>query len=218
MIEKTRSKSPHAVRIALTGVAPADPGTSAGRRSVPLILPPATVDQALADEAARIKRSVAIARGEVVDDPPAEVEPALVDRPRTPAAAAVSQRTEAETRAEPSAETGALAVDRTVDDVAATVIAAMRAVGEAHERHLEAIELEAARRCELLTAQAELDAELIRLNARREAHSVVSAARLRVGEHLSSVQTGQLDEIGETFSRFAESIEETIAPGSSGLY
>ena len=58
----------------------------------------------------------------------------------------------------------------------------MRAADEAHQRHLEALELEAARRCELLTAQAELDAELIRLHARREAHAIISAARARSGE------------------------------------
>ena len=106
-----------------------------------------------------------------------------------------------------------LAVDQSVADVAASVIAAMRAIGEANERHLEAVELEAARRCELLTAQAELDAELIRLHARREAHAIISAARMRAGEDLTPVETDQLSEIGETFSRFAESIETTIAPG-----
>jgi len=106
-----------------------------------------------------------------------------------------------------------LAVDQSVADVAASVIASMQAIGEANERHLEAVELEAARRCELLTAQAELDAELIRLHARREAHAIISAARMRAGEDLTPVETDQLSEIGETFSRFAESIETTIAPG-----
>lgn len=106
-----------------------------------------------------------------------------------------------------------VAVDQTVADVAASVIAAMQSIGEASERHLESIELEAARRCELLTAQAELDAELIRLHARREAHAIISAARMRAGDDLTPVETDQLSEIGETFSRFAETIETTIASG-----
>ena len=44
------------------------------------------------------------------------------------------------------------------------------------------MELEATRRYELVTAQAELDAELIRLQSRREAHAIISAARMRAGE------------------------------------
>lgn len=105
--------------------------------------------------------------------------------------------------------------DDSVAGVAASVIASMRAVGEAHERHLESIELEAGRRSELLTAQAELDAELIRLHARREAHAIIAAARMRTGEQRSPVEADQLREIGETFSRFAESIESSIISGPS---
>ena len=107
--------------------------------------------------------------------------------------------------------------DDSVAGVAASVIASMRAVGEAHERHLESIELEAGRRSELLTAQAELDAELIRLHARREAHAIIAAARMRTGEQRSPVEADQLREIGETFSRFAETIESSIisGPGST---
>jgi hypothetical protein len=101
---------------------------------------------------------------------------------------------------------------RSVAEVAAAVIESMHRINEAHERHVESLELETARRCELLTAQAELDAELIRLHARREAHAIISAARLRVGEpDPDLVETDQLGEIGETFSRFAETIETAVA-------
>lgn len=235
MIEKTHNGPPTALRVAPAGAVPTD-ATSGPRRSTPLILPPATVDAALAADAARIKRDVAAARGEAIDDDttPASAsggstgarlrnarssatphggaggEPA----DREPHQSAAPQRNHASSIA-PDA---ALAADRSVADVAASVIAAMRSVGSSHDRHLEAIELEAARRCELLTAQAELDAELIRLNARREAHAIVSAARARVGDHRSPEETGQLNAIGETFSRFAEAIETTIAPGPSSPY
>lgn len=107
-----------------------------------------------------------------------------------------------------------VAPDRAVADVADEVIALMRSTQDAHQRHLESVELEAARRCELLTAQAELDAELIRLHARREAHAIVSAARTRAGTATSlPPESDQMSEIGETFSRFAETIETTVAFG-----
>jgi hypothetical protein len=100
-----------------------------------------------------------------------------------------------------------------VDEIAASVIARMRATEDAARRHVEAIEAEAARRCELITAQAELDAELIRLHARREAHAIITAARMRTGGGTGSSEDSQrLHEIGETFSRFAESLETTAAP------
>lgn len=110
----------------------------------------------------------------------------------------------------------AVSVDAvSVDAVAATVIARMRATEDAARRHLEAIEAEAARRCELVTAQAELDAELIRLHARREAHAIIAAARTRAGGGTGSVRESQrLHEIGETFARFAESLETTVAPAT----
>ncbi len=104
----------------------------------------------------------------------------------------------------------ARASTRSVAEVAAAVTERMRAVESAHERHVEAIELEAARRCELLTAQAELDAELIRLHARREAHAIIATARQSDGDELLD-EAAQLEEIGETFSRFAESIEVTVS-------
>ncbi|MBC7631261.1 hypothetical protein [Aeromicrobium sp.] len=107
-----------------------------------------------------------------------------------------------------------VAVEQDVADVAASVIALMRSTADSHQRHLESVELEAARRCELLTAQAELDAELIRLHARREAHAIISASGVRTSaQQPGPVGTDHLSEIGETFSRFAETIETIIAFG-----
>ena len=102
-----------------------------------------------------------------------------------------------------------------VDAVAAAVITRMREAGEANRRHLEALEAEAARRCELLTAQAELDAELIRLHARREAHAIVTAARMRSGDgSAASEQARQLDEVGDSFARFTEAFEGGLDGGT----
>ncbi|MFA6575880.1 MAG: hypothetical protein WCS84_10710 [Nocardioides sp.] len=99
-----------------------------------------------------------------------------------------------------------------VERVAESVVARMQDAGEAHLRHLEAIEVEAARRCELLTAQAELDAELIRLHARREAHAIIAAARMRTGGGTGpSADNRHLNQIGETFERFAETFETAVA-------
>jgi hypothetical protein len=104
----------------------------------------------------------------------------------------------------------------TVEEMAATVIAQMRAAQAATERHLEAIEVEAARRCELLTAQAELDAELIRLHARREAHAIIAAAQMHTGQEAGTLEENQrIGEIGETFSRFAESLESVVATATT---
>ncbi|GEP38698.1 hypothetical protein NPS01_23610 [Nocardioides psychrotolerans] len=102
-----------------------------------------------------------------------------------------------------------------VEEIAATVIDRMQRAGDAHVRLLEAVELETARRCELVTAQAELDAELIRLHARREAHAIITAARMRTGGDAGSAAEGQLlGEISASFSRFAESIETSAAEAS----
>ncbi len=100
---------------------------------------------------------------------------------------------------------------QSVDEVAASVIARMREAGEANRRHLEALEAEAARRYELLTAQAELDAELIRLHARREAYAIITAARMRSGELTEpSAESRRLDEVGETLAGFAEAFERQV--------
>ncbi|MBS41662.1 MAG: hypothetical protein CMH83_00530 [Nocardioides sp.] len=133
-----------------------------------------------------------------------------------------------DTWAEPEPEPApapAPTVGESVAAVAARIVAAMEATEEAHRRHVEAVELESARRAELLTAQAELDAELIRLQARREAHALLLSARRRAhddedhpdgeAERLlrPDHESDPLAEIGETLSRFAESIE-TLDEGS----
>lgn len=98
-----------------------------------------------------------------------------------------------------------------LEEVAESARVRMRAAEVAHLRHLEAIENEAARRLELLTAQAELDAELIRLHARREAHAIVTAARSRTGTRtVKTPAERRLADVGGTFSRFAETLESSI--------
>ena len=157
---------------------------SGAAHELPLILPPATSDEALAAEAARHRAAAPW---------PADPTPAT-----EPVAASVAE-------------------------VGAEILARMRATARAHERHLESIELEAARRCELLTAQAELDAELIRLHARRDAHAIVAAAQTRTdpraGAHptgaTSSTSTRSLRDIGEAFSRLASDVDEAINPRSA---
>lgn len=114
--------------------------------------------------------------------------------------------------------TGRAATDErppTVEEIARLVIERMHDAELAMMRHLDAIEVEAARRTELLTAQAELDAELIRLSARREAHSIVTAARVRAGgEATVSAEERQLDELTESLSRFAEVVDELRPVGA----
>lgn len=118
---------------------------------------------------------------------PAPAEPAESAEPAEPASTAEHEPTpepapESTPEAAPEPTPEHVDVARRVEEVAAEVIARMHAAEHATLRHLEAMELEATRRYELITAQAELDAELIRLQSRREAHAIVSAARLRAGE------------------------------------
>ena len=93
-----------------------------------------------------------------------------------------------------------------VEQVAESAIARMQAAEAAHHRYLEAVEQEAARRLELLIAQAELDAELIRLHARREAHAILSAASGRQPLPGEDADRHRMDGVADTFARFAESI------------
>lgn len=161
-----------------------------------LVLPPAKVEAILAAETAKLEEEAdaeaEAAEVEVVADPPVDRAPERVgSADRTPD----------------------LGVDQSVEDVAASIIASMRAIEENHHRHLEALEAEATRRYELLLAQAELDAELIRLNGRREAHRIIATARARTGSERGDarVESSRLQEIGETFTRFAETIESAAA-------
>ena len=117
------------------------------------ILPPARVEAILAAENAKLD---------------AEADDGLAPPPPRPDCASRGRRD--------------LDVGQSVEEVAASIIASMRAIEENHQRHLEALEAEATRRYELLLAQAELDAELIRLHGRREAHRIIATARARTGE------------------------------------
>ncbi len=106
----------------------------------------------------------------------------------------------------------------TVEEIARLVIERMHDAELAMMRHLDAIEVESARRSELLTAQAELDAELIRLSARREAHSIVTAARVRAGgEATVGAEERRLDELTESLSRFAEVVDELHPVGARAV-
>lgn len=104
-----------------------------------------------------------------------------------------------------------------IEEIARLVVERMHDAELAMMRHLEALEVEAARRAELATAQAELDAELIRLNARREAHAIVTAARARA-EQSSVADPGDhaLDEVTESLTRFADVMDELRPSPRSG--
>jgi hypothetical protein len=80
--------------------------------------------------------------------------------------------------------------------VARTAVARMREAEQAMTRHLEAMQHEASRRYELTVAQAELDAQLIRLHARRDAN---------VGDR-------RIGEMTELVSDFAD-VVEGLRPG-----
>ncbi|MFC7496530.1 MULTISPECIES: hypothetical protein [unclassified Nocardioides] len=105
-----------------------------------------------------------------------------------------------------------------VQQVADAAIERLRDAENATLRHLAALEAEAMRRAELLTAQAELDAELIRITARREAHAIITDARLQAGDRAGrGHEARQLSEISDAVSRFAESVEASIAPQRDGM-
>lgn len=97
----------------------------------------------------------------------------------------------------------------TIEEIARLVVERMHDAELAMMRHLEAVQVEGARRAELATAQAELDAELIRLNARREAHALITAARRRAGQPVAvDPAETELDEIAESLTRFADVVDE----------
>ncbi len=90
----------------------------------------------------------------------------------------------------------------------------MRAAEQATLGHLEAMELEATRRYELVTAQAELDAELIRLQSRREAHAIVTAARMRTGEFDDETDP---DDEGHRLAVFTDAVSRVADATDSAL-
>ncbi|WP_134767009.1 hypothetical protein [Nocardioides sp. 1609] len=106
----------------------------------------------------------------------------------------------------------ATAADRveSVGGVATAVVDAMRALQAAHEQHVEAAELATARRLEVITAQAELDAHLIRLHARQEAHAIVAAARDGEPPALDPEEPARLQEMAERLTSFARSVEPLV--------
>lgn len=110
----------------------------------------------------------------------------------------------------------AAVVAEDVHDVVAGVIGRIREVRSATIAHLEAIEVESALRCEMLTAQAELDAELIRLHARREAHAIIAASRHRAGlPARNSSDEQRLAELHAAATRLSEELEALgVRPGS----
>uniref|UniRef100_UPI002B27A36C hypothetical protein n=1 Tax=Nocardioides sp. TaxID=35761 RepID=UPI002B27A36C len=86
LADRTRSDSPRAGSVALTGARSetlqrprraSSPQDETSARSKPLILPPARLDQELAAEAARVRREVVGARQEDprVEEPPSEAAP-----------------------------------------------------------------------------------------------------------------------------------------------
>ncbi|MBF4162445.1 hypothetical protein [Nocardioides acrostichi] len=143
---------------------------------------------------------------EATAEPPVHAEPDETPRLSVvdPTPAVAGQFLDAIETAEPE-------VERTLspDEVARGLVALMHRVYDATERHLESLETEAARRTEMLTAQAELDAELIRLHARREAHTLLTAARVRTGRSRTGADTGarRLDDLATVLASFADDVE-----------
>lgn len=106
----------------------------------------------------------------------------------------------------PEAPTGS-ATEVDVAEVARLAAERIRVAREAALTHLAAVEEEVARRCELITAQAELDAELIRLQARREAHSIVAAARARTGGTPVGDEGARLAAVADVVARLGSDLE-----------
>ncbi len=209
---------------------PAAPVPAARRPVDDLFGPAADLDRAAAAagavddrlEADELDRLEAAARVDLIDvsaltGPQTTVRPRTPDDvprdARTPRTAHPASPSDVELDELPEGRADAL---EEVREVADAVVAAMRSLHQAHERHVEALELEAARRCELLTARAELDAELIRLNARREAHTILAASQLRVEPQASLADVGRagdpVGELGVLFSEFAETVEQILSP------
>ena len=103
----------------------------------------------------------------------------------------------------------AAGTDSGVEDVARRVIKRLLDTEQAMLRHLEAIEAEAERRTDLLLAQAELDAELIRLNARREAHRIAmtGVGASSPGAEALEADRRTLDELTDSLARFADEVD-----------
>jgi hypothetical protein len=147
-----------------------------------------------------------MATAELAEEPAVEVGPAEYGEEHTAQIHSLVTPTPA---VEIESSGGADERPPTVEEIARLVVERMHDAELAMMRHLEAVQVEGARRAELATAQAELDAELIRLNARREAHSLITAARRRAGQPVAAdpAET-ELDEIAESLTRFADVVDE----------
>lgn len=105
----------------------------------------------------------------------------------------------------------------TVEAVAASLITKLHTAEAAAREHLAAMEQEAARRCELLTAQAELDAELIRLYARRESHAILAAARATIAPASQSESESESAERNAEAEAGLEAVGEAVLRGVEAL-
>ncbi|MBM7508871.1 regulator of protease activity HflC (stomatin/prohibitin superfamily) [Nocardioides salarius] len=103
-----------------------------------------------------------------------------------------------------------------VAEVARVAVQRIEAARAATLAHLAAVEEEVARRCELITAQAELDAELLRLQARREAHSIVTAARARTGPAEPDDEGARLAAIADVVARLGADLDLGGPPPPGG--
>ena len=107
-------------------------------------------------------------------------------------------------------------LDVDVAEVARVAVQRIEAARAATLAHLAAVEEEVARRCELITAQAELDAELLRLQARREAHSIVTAARARTGRAEPDDEGARLAAIADVVARLGADLDLGGPPPPGG--
>lgn len=99
-----------------------------------------------------------------------------------------------------------------IDQMAQSLVGRLRAIESAAREHGAAVEAATSRRADLALAQAELDAELIRLYARRDSHALLADARRQVGEPADEEQTraADLDRLGRTVLRGVEALEEHL--------
>ena len=98
----------------------------------------------------------------------------------------------------------------TIDEVTRRAMDRVRQAEEALLSHLHAVESEAAHRSELVIAQAELDAELIRLQARRTAHGILAEASGQANEQTAR-ERRSFDELSRSLSRFAAVLDDVSA-------
>ena len=106
----------------------------------------------------------------------------------------------------------------TIDEVTRRAMDRVRRAEQALLSHLHAVESAAAHRSELVIAQAELDAELIRLHARRTAHALLTDGSGHADEQTSR-ERRSFDELSRSLNRFAavlDDVSTTARAGTSG--